>query len=689
MKKHQYFVEQLEMIGRERLKLVSECESQKYEVNPSFRYKDFKMKFEEGQEDELLKSLGRQAKNRLLHMAGIIGWYDSWVPKFQKSRLVETRLDLNPESPIEESPLFDEHLTPTASKSTANAICFKSRDYEQLPAVICISHASKRLLEIYRTKHSVRTAIQYAKDCGLVEKVSDSYKSKRGRTSSYSKKYAVNTVILALLKSLCRRFGIVVPKTFTAAAEAKDMKELVHKRQELYYKVRLGKSMRTPGLSKDEIASILSYKYQDVLYPMLKRFETYNEGRPEEQRLHFSFNIHVTNGYNTKNGCRAWSYAGLKPTEEKAEFASEEKFEEYFEKEFGARPWEYDVHASVFKMNRGVVKTGAWEASNGDAYAVMFPGVHRKTAKSIAMLFMFEHSGRKIDAAVMRSCPEYKKDHKDEIDQVMRYWYGYVHDYIGDSLGNLVFLLEDSFYSTVDVALKRRGYKFLRKFDCWCFPESHHPESREMDKILADCFKTWHANEAAPCMARLRQLENSGVKELKKMFTDEITAAPSATPTTNAICFKSRDTTISAKPNAVTTPGNDSIVKSEALSCHHHHQHQSSSTSKSSSHDNIDRTIRDNSDIPDEDSLTDTDKRRQEALQKLIDEQVMSRRDASWLYFKLYDEEHAFKESRRGWCIEDRLKAKPARTCIMNTLVSRYPSKFTRKDVMNFIGAWL
>ena len=87
--------------------------------------------------------------------------------------------------------------------------------------------------------------------------------------------------------------------------------------------------------------------------------------------------------------------------------------------------------------------------------------------------------------------------------------------------------------------------------------------------------------------------------------------------------------------------------------------------------------------------MIDIDKRRQEALQKLIDEQVISRRDASWLYLKLYDEEHTFKESRSGWCIEDRLKAKPARTHIMNTLVNRYPTKFTRKDVMNFIGVWL
>ena len=154
--------------------------------------------------------------------------------------------------------------------------------------------------------------------------------------------------------------------------------------------------------------------------------------------------------------------------------------------------------------------------------------------------------------------------------------------------------------------------------------------------------------------------------------------------------FQVYDGFFTDKPLDRTTFNN--IVKSKALSYYYKYISSSSSSSSStnqSSYNNIDRNIRDNSDIPDEDSLIDIDKRRQEALQNLIDEQVISRRDASWLYLKLYDEEHIFKESRRGWCIEDRLKAKPARTHIMNTLVNRYPTKFTRKDVMNFIGVWL
>lgn len=92
----------------------------------------------------------------------------------------------------------------------------------------------------------------------------------------------------------------------------------------------------------------------------------------------------------------------------------------------------------------------------------------------------------------------------------------------------------------------------------------------------------------------------------------------------------------------------NSIVKSEALSYYHKYISSSSSSSynkssyNKSSYNNIDRNIRYNSDI-DEDSLIDIDKRLQEALQKLIDKQVISRRDASWLYLKICDEEHTFK----------------------------------------------
>ena len=79
-------------------------------------------------------------------------------------------------------------------------------------------------------------------------------------------------------------------------------------------------------------------------------------------------------------------------------------------------------------------------------------------------------------------------------------------------------------------------------------------------------------------------------------------------------------------------------------------------------------------------------KNRQEALQKLIDEQVISKRDASWLYNKLYDDDHIFKESKRGWCIEDRLAAKTKRAYVMKILTTKYNDKFTRKEIMNFIG---
>ena len=133
----------------------------------------------------------------------------------------------------------------------------------------------------------------------------------------------------------------------------------------------------------------------------------------------------------------------------------------------------------------------------------------------------------------------------------------------------------------------------------------------------------------------------------------------------------------------------DNIVKEQALSYYHkyiNHNHKYNYNHNNNIFNINSGHIRDNSDIPDEDSLADMSKMRQEALQTLIDDQVISRRDASWLYLKLYDEEHTFKESRRGWCIEDRIAARDRRTYVMKTLTTKYTDKFTRKEVLNFIG---
>ena len=237
------------------------------------------------------------------------------------------------------------------------------------------------------------------------------------------------------------------------------------------------------------------------------------------------------------------------------------------------------------------------------------------------------------------------------------------------------------------------SYKDMKTKVCW----NHQTTTR---KYLEDNF-----GEATLLKARENMEKAIGFSYRSEIFLHESCIYAQVAHKLRAMgykVFQVYDGFFTDKPLDRTTF--NSIVKSEALSYyskyinhkhHNHHNHYNHNQynhnhhKHQSSYNNIDRNIRDNSDIPDEDSLIDIDKRRQEALQKLIDEQFISRRDASWLYLKLYDEEHTFKESRRGWCIEDRLKAKPARTCIMNTLVNRYPTKFTRKDVMNFIGVWL
>lgn len=356
--------------------------------------------------------------------------------------------------------------------------------------------------------------------------------------------------------------------------------------------------------------------------------------------MHFNFNVHIKNGYNIKNGCRAWSYAGLMKTEEKATNPNEKTFEQYFEKEFGSKPWEYDVHSSVFKINRGFNK-GIWDEDNSDAYKTMFDGVNRKIAKNIAMLYMFEYSGKKLNATIGRSCPEYKKENKNQIDDIMRYWYGHVFDYMGESLNNLVFLLEDSFYSTVDIALKRKGYKFIRKFDCWAFASDNHPEEAEMNKLLSKCFKTWYYQECLPLKRRLLDLESSGIKEMKNIYNKE---------------QQHINTNQSINYPSLCAPKSFNQMKK-----------------------NFRKQEIDNSDIPEEDLLTKPIKnydKQIKFLQNYVSKCVLTPFEAAKISKACYNLDHGFKESVLGHSIEDKIKHKADRLKFRNVLLAKYQYKF-------------
>lgn len=137
---------------------------------------------------------------------------------------------------------------------------------------------------------------------------------------------------------------------------------------QLYYRVRLGKGMRTPGMTEQKVIQILSYKHRHVLEPMMDRIAFVNEGRVEAEKLNFRFHVRITNGFNVKNGCRAYSLAGGLVKESKKADDGEESFEEYFRRTRGDEPVEYDVKGSVPRINR-LVNSGVWDDWYVDPYA--------------------------------------------------------------------------------------------------------------------------------------------------------------------------------------------------------------------------------------------------------------------------------------------------------------------------------
>lgn len=216
----------------------------------------------------------------MLKLAGLVGWLSSWYPNYTKSKKIELKIDLNPESEIVESDLFKEQLSNNTKQPTSYmSLCAPKSfyTYEELPLALHLSRNSKTLQKIYRTKKIVMTVLEYAKKCGLIQQISKSYS-----VGHFCKKYCVNCEILKQLRELCKDYKIVIPTNFNDKVDVILDKPVLNK-SELYYKVRLDKCMRTPGLSKDDISRILTYKYQDVLRPMLSRIEIYNQGRPEEQ----------------------------------------------------------------------------------------------------------------------------------------------------------------------------------------------------------------------------------------------------------------------------------------------------------------------------------------------------------------------------------------------------------------------
>ncbi len=393
-------------------------------------------------------------------------------------------------------------------------------DFEDRPSVVAVPQTSKALLGIYRNHKNIYNAVQYALACSLIQCVNDNYAY--GRKGHIAKKYAWNKVCEHQLRELMKKHGILIPSVSRdSELELFEKPEASEDVQQLYYKVRLGKGMMTPGLTEQKVSQILSYKHRNVLEPFLDRMAYVNEGRPEAEKLNFRFHVRITNGFNVKNGCRAYSLAGGLVKESKKQDVNEESFEEYFRRTRNDEPVEYDVKGSVPRINR-LVNSGVWDDWNVDPYSEMFPGfctdpAKRKIAKDTYMLYEFEQSGLKIKSAVARKCPEFvKSEGGEEIRQTMEYWYEGVWKWQGDSLGSLAFLYEDAAYSKVDVALKKQGYGFIRKFDCWVFPKGHKPAEKDFRELVKNCVTAWYRTEYAKERDELEILESAGVRELRK-----------------------------------------------------------------------------------------------------------------------------------------------------------------------------
>ena len=87
--KFEHFSRNLERIGVERKKNLDEKWADIFDCQPDigFRHRDFKIQFRNS--TELEKALGRQFKNRLIQLAGLVGYFGSFCKNYAESKKID------------------------------------------------------------------------------------------------------------------------------------------------------------------------------------------------------------------------------------------------------------------------------------------------------------------------------------------------------------------------------------------------------------------------------------------------------------------------------------------------------------------------------------------------------------------------------------------------------------------------
>lgn len=149
--KHTYFIKQLEDIAAERLANIDfkppEKQSSEFKI---FSHKDFKIQFKD--KEDLLKSLGRQAKNRLQKLAGFVEFYGTITRNYTKSKKIAADKDICVKDEVQ----FDVFDLDNINQQSTNqhtdpySSYVIKVDFEERPTQLFISHSNGPLLKIYR-----------------------------------------------------------------------------------------------------------------------------------------------------------------------------------------------------------------------------------------------------------------------------------------------------------------------------------------------------------------------------------------------------------------------------------------------------------------------------------------------------------------------------------------------------------
>lgn len=409
---------------------------------------------------------------------------------------------------------------------------------------------NQRLLSLFGYGRRISRAIRIAVDTGLLLVADENYSFKNHQ----AKTYFINKEMVDDVISFCEKSGIPFddPNNKDIPVLESELTDKFGQDFDSFKKKLEGKSSVDFKLNKTNLSVPTSYlEYAKKFYesqikvtnPMLEHYQNLrkelNLNLPIELQGNYNLKFEIKHGQNasriTKVGIRDWNYACTLKAHRREILKQIGKNQwDFVEDETDQEPIifdgfakeilkcdsfvEYDVKSSVPRVLY-LLKTGKWvdasidlyEQLNGKPFSSRFA---RKLCKANTMRALFQTEKQYLNNVLCI----FKK--KEQAKNLLSSFKERIIKILGSKYsGSECFLHESNIYVDVEHELQKQGFRYIKKYDAFYFPENHKPSREDFDLLVEKCaldyYNKWFASSTSIKVEESTKVESIKIESTK------------------------------------------------------------------------------------------------------------------------------------------------------------------------------